>query len=185
MSKTNNAYRHEEILLAALRARKQDAFDFLYDHYSVALFGVIKRIVQHEELAADVMQDAFVKIWKNIDTYNTDKGSLFTWMLNICRNRAIDETRSRAFRNDSKNQNVEDSVYQVDRATQVFQKTEHIGLKNVVSGLKAEHRVLIDKLYFEGYTQEDVSQELGIPLGTVKTRVRKAMQNLRTILQEK
>lgn len=169
-------------MVEGLKARQSDAVTYLYDHYANALFGVIDRIIQSEEISNDVLQDAFVKIWKNIDSYSKEKGSLYTWMLNICRNTAIDETRSKQFKKQLQNRNLEDSVNKVDRSEQVQQKTDHIGLKEVVAKLKPEQKVLIDKVYFEGYTQEEVSKELDIPLGTVKTRIRAAMTLLRGVL---
>ncbi len=172
-------YTDEPTLVAALKNRQPDALTYLYDNYSDALFGVIDRIIQSEEISNDVLQDAFVKIWKNIDSYTREKGTLFTWMLNICRNTAIDETRSKQFKKQQQNRNIEDSVNSIDRSEQVQLKTDHIGLKEVVARLKPEQKILIDKIYFEGYTQDEVSKELEIPLGTVKTRIRAAIMQLR------
>lgn len=126
-----------------------------------------------------MLQEAFVKIWKNIELYDASKGSIFTWMLNICRNTAIDETRSKNFRKEAQNQNVEDYVSVIDSQNRVELKVDHIGLKEIVEKLKPEHRELIDKVYFKGYTHDEVSKELSIPLGTVKTRIRAAMQHMR------
>lgn len=175
-------YTNEETLVAALKAKQTDAITYLYDNYSNALFGVIDRIIQSEDVSNDVLQEAFVKIWKNIDSYSKEKGSLFTWMLNVCRNTAIDETRSKQFKKQLQNQNIEDSVNKVDKSEQVTMKVDHIGLKEVVAKLKPEQKVLVDKIYFEGYTQEEVSKELDIPLGTVKTRIRAAIMQLRGVL---
>jgi RNA polymerase sigma-70 factor, ECF subfamily len=180
--KAVNPYTDEATLVQALKARKQDALSYLYDNYSNALFGVIDRILQSEEVSNDVLQESFVKIWRNIDGYSREKGSLFTWMLNICRNTAIDETRSKQYKKDLQNQNIEDSVNKVDQSEQVYQKVDHIGLKEVVNRLKPEQKILVDKIYFEGYTQEEVSKELNIPLGTVKTRIRAAINQLRGAL---
>ncbi|MES2690802.1 MAG: sigma-70 family RNA polymerase sigma factor [Bacteroidota bacterium] len=179
------SYQNEQELVNALKSKSKDAFSYLYDNYSNALFGVIKRVIDGEEIANDVLQEAFVKIWKNIDSYNASKGTIFTWMLNICRNTAIDEARSKNFRKESQNQNIEDYVSVVDRQNKVEMKIDHIGLKDVVRSLKPEHKILIDKIYFEGYTHDEVSKELEIPLGTVKTRVRAAMLHLRDVMKVK
>lgn len=175
-------YTDEATLVAALKERQTDAITYLYDNYSNALFGVIDRIIQSEEISNDVLQEAFVKIWKNIDGYSREKGSLFTWMLNICRNTAIDETRSKQYKKQLQNQNIEDSVNSVNQSEQVQLRVDHIGLKEVVAKLKPEQKLLVDKIYFEGYTQDEVSKELNIPLGTVKTRIRAAMIQLREVL---
>lgn len=180
--KVVNKYTDENTLVAALKARQTDALTYLYDNYSNALFGVIDRIIQSEDVSNDVLQESFVKIWKNIDGYSREKGSLFTWMLNVCRNTAIDETRSKQFKKQLQNQNIEDSVNKVDSSEQVIMKVDHIGLKEVIARLKPEQKILVDKIYFEGYTQEEASKELDIPLGTVKTRIRAAITQLRGVL---
>jgi len=171
-------------LVAALQNKDRSAFNYLYDNYSGALYGVIKRVVEAEDIANDVLQEAFVKIWKNIGGYDSSKGSIFTWMMNICRNTAIDEVRSKNFKKEAQNQNIDDFVSIVDSQNKVEQKVDHIGLKKIVQDLKPEHRILIDKIYFEGYTQDEVSKELEIPLGTVKTRVRAAMTQLREVMSD-
>ena len=181
--KTTSPYKDESTLLAALKARDRNAFSYLYDNYSDALFGVINRVVQSEEIAGDVLQEAFVKIWKNIDSYTREKGALFTWMLNICRNSAIDETRSKSYKKETQNQTLEDYVNAIDSQEQVQSRVDHIGLRQVLEKLKPEHRLLIDKVYFEGYTHEEASKELNIPLGTVKTRIRAAILQLRMVIK--
>ncbi len=169
----------EEELVRLLQAQDQRAFSLLYDNYSAALYGVILKIVRTEEIAADVMQDSFVKIWKNIENYNRIKGTLFTWMLNVARNTAIDQIRSQAYQQNTKNQDLADSVGLVDREYNTQQETDHIGLRKVVEGLKPEYQQIVELLYFKGYTQAEVSEEFGIPLGTVKTRVKAAVNLLR------
>ncbi len=180
---TKKPYQTEHLLVQDLILKKKEAFDYLYDNYSAALFGVINRIVLSEDIANDVLQECFVKIWTNISAYDAGKGSLFTWMLNLCRNKAIDEIRSKAYKNETQNQNIEDYVLKIDESNFVESSIDHIGLKAVVQKLKPTHRELIDKVYFEGYTQEETAKELDIPLGTVKTRLRAAMQHLREVIK--
>lgn len=180
--KKTSPYNDEQRLILGIQEKEATAFNYLYDNYSGALFGVINRIVQSEEIAEDVLQEAFVKIWKNADQYNTQKGTLFTWMLNISRNLAIDTLRSKSYKKETQNQNLEENVYQVDSQEQVQTKVDHIGLKEQVNQLKPDQKILIDMIYFEGYTQDDVSKELNIPLGTVKTRLRAAIQQLRKVI---
>ncbi len=180
--KSFSTYSNEKTLVDALKAEDKQAFSYLYDNYSDALYGVINRIVLSDEIAGDVLQEVFVKIWKNIDNYSREKGSIFTWMMNISRNAAIDQIRSRQYQNEAQNQSIEDFVYDIDKSEQVNSQVDHIGLKEVLTMLKPEHKIVIDKVYFESYTQEEISQELDMPLGTVKTRIRYAMQHLRQIL---
>jgi RNA polymerase sigma-70 factor (ECF subfamily) len=180
--KSINKYNDEQTLVLALKAKDKQAFSYLYDNYSDALYGVINRIVLSNEIAGDVLQEVFVKIWKNIDNYSREKGSIFTWMMNISRNAAIDQIRSRQYQNEAQNQSIENFVYDIDKTEQTTSQVDHIGLKEVLTKLKPEHKILIDKVYFEGYTHEEISQELDMPLGTVKTRIRAAIQHLRQIL---
>ena len=171
----------EEELVARLQRSDRAAYEYLYDHYSAALYGVIHRIVGSEETAGDVLQEAFVKIWNGIGSYDARRGKLFTWMLNISRNMAIDKTRSKDYNNNRKNQSTENVVSQIGRMKTDGIRPEHIGLAELVDKLDPNEKFLIDLMYFKGYTQTEIPQEYNIPLGTVKTRLRSATLNLRKI----
>lgn len=183
MGRKNLIYPTEALLVAAMQQGRQDAYSQLYNQYSAALFGVVNKIVRNEEFTPDVLQDSFVKIWKNIANYSAQKSTLFTWMLNITRNTAIDFIRSKNYRVGLENQNIDDSVSIVEAQHSTSQNINTIGIKDKALGLDEKYSILIEKLYFEGYTQEEVSKELDIPLGTVKTRVRAAMIELRKVLK--
>ncbi len=133
------------------------------------------------DLANDVLQDVFVNIWRKIELYDSAKGRLFTWMLNIARNASIDLIRSSAYQNMKRTKDIEDS-YDLGSSNELVQ-VDHIGLKKVLDKLKEEHRVLVELSYFKGYTHEEISEIEDIPLGTVKTRIRNALKQLREILQ--
>ena len=171
-------------LVLMLQSKDERGFSILYDNYSSALYGVILKIVRTEEIAADILQDAFVKIWKNIEGYNRTKGTLFTWMLNVARNTAIDKIRSQDFQNSQRNQDLDSTVEIIDSQANSQFDIDAIGLKKVVENLRPEHRQMIDLLYFQGYTQAEVADEFGIPLGTVKTRVKAAIVQLRQYFVE-
>jgi RNA polymerase sigma-70 factor, ECF subfamily len=171
-------------LVLMLQSKDERGFSILYDNYSSALYGVILKIVRTEEIAADVLQDAFVKIWKNIEGYNRTKGTLFTWMLNVARNTAIDKIRSQDFQNSQRNQDLDSTVELIDSQANSQFDVDAIGLKKVVENLRPEHRQMIDLLYFQGYTQAEVAEEFDIPLGTVKTRVKAAIVQLRQYFVE-
>ena len=170
-----------------LRLAQQDtsALDYLYDHYSGALYSIILRIVRKEEVAEEVLQDVFLKIWDRMKSYDSSKGRLFTWMLNIARNQAIDKTRSKEMSQGRKTDDIDDLVNKVDRQESTALQIETIGLKELLIRLTEEQRLVIDHLYLKGYTQSELSEEFGIPLGTVKTRTRMAMMELRSILNVK
>lgn len=169
----------EAELLQGLQLHDEQAFSFLYDHYSKALFSIILPIIPQQELAEDVLQEVFVKIWQNIKSYDETKGRLYTWMLNIARNQAIDRTRSKDFNNRSKTTELSETVY---NERQVEAKMDDVGLKKTLSNLPEESRKLLELAYFQGYTQDEISKILNIPLGTVKTRIRSTIIQLRKIL---
>lgn len=172
----------EDELLSLLKQGDEQGFGYLYDHYSAALLGIILRIVQRQELAEDLLQEAFLKIYRGIGQYDAARGRLFTWMSHIARNTAIDATRSKDFQQSKKIRELEDNVNPTDGFPLVMPLVDHIGLNKVVSSLNEDQRNVIDLAYFKGYTQEEISRELDIPLGTVKTRIRNALIQLRTIL---
>lgn len=177
---TKQTYEERE-LVTALRSKEDQAFGYLYDHYSGALYSVVKQVVGDTEVSNDVLQETFVNIWRKIDLYDESKGRLFTWMLNIARNAAIDKTRSKGFQQSSKLQPMMDG----DGANHpsVRMGVDDYGLKKVLQKLKEEHRLLIELSYYQGFTHEQISKALDIPLGTVKTRIRTALTQLRTLLQ--
>jgi RNA polymerase sigma-70 factor, ECF subfamily len=175
-------YDHDDLVIL-IKNRDQKAFAYLYDNYSKALFGVLHTIINDVEESEDVLQKLFLKIWDNFESYDVSKGRLYTWMLNIARNLAIDYKRSK--HNKNKNQNVEQSVYTLNTIASGENNTDAIGLKEVVDTLKEDHLVLIQLAYYKGYTQEEISKELNIPIGTVKTRIRKALLILRGQLNQK
>ncbi len=173
----------EEALVKRLRERDKEALAYLYDHYSGALFGTIVRILRSEELAAEVLQDGFLKVWENIGKYDAGKGRLFTWMLNIFRNLAIDKTRSREMRSSEKTDPLDQFVYDLKKNEVDELQTDTIGLEDVVKQLNRDQQFVVQKIYFEGFTHSEVAKEYDIPLGTVKTRLRQALLLLRQKLK--
>lgn len=171
-------------LVQGLKARDQKVFSYLYDHYSPALYGVAVKVLNDENIAGDVLQEVFMKIWRNIDRYNEEKGRLFTWMLNITRNTAIDMLRSKAHKLDQKIQEISNDVHLYAGHLTVYQSTDHLGLSKVLEKLNKEQRIIIDLAYYKGCTQEEISRLLDIPLGTVKTRMRNAIIQLRNLLKQ-
>jgi len=168
-------------LVMLLKQRQETAFSYLYDNYSGALHAIILNIVSDYDLASDVLQEVFVKIWRQIETYDDSKGKLFTWMLNVARNASIDTVRSKSFNNSQQNRELTESVHETAGSTQV--QTDQIGLRKLVHTLKEDYKVLVELSYFQGYTQDEISKILEIPLGTVKTRLRSALTQLRQIIK--
>ena len=173
----------EEELIELLRNRDQQAFSYLYDNYAAALNGIIGRMIDETQLCEDILQEAFVKIWNNFIHYDSSKGRLFTWMINITRNLTIDTLRSKGYKKSRQISRDENSVSNYHDKNSLSDRFDTIGLRKQVSNLKPEQKCIIDLAYFSGYTQEEISKEIGIPLGTVKTRMRSAILELRKMLE--
>jgi RNA polymerase sigma-70 factor (ECF subfamily) len=139
--------------------------------------------VNDAELANDVLQEVFVNIWRRIEQYDAGKGRLFTWMMNIARNASIDTLRSRSYQNSRKNQSIQENVDTMQVTDVIQPGVDTIGLRKVLEKLKEEQRVLIELAYFKGYTHEEIAELEKIPLGTVKTRIRNALIQLRGLLK--
>ncbi len=173
----------ESELVSLLRNRDKQAFSYLYDNYAESLFGVVYRMVEDKELAEDILQDVFVKIWNNFSNYDNLKGKLFTWMLNITRNLTIDTLRSKGYKKQSKIRNTENSVDNFADNSSGADRFDSLGIRKHLAHLKNDQKQIIDLAYFSGLTQDEIAKQLSIPLGTVKTRMRTAIIELRKILQ--
>jgi RNA polymerase sigma factor (sigma-70 family) len=150
----------------------------VYDNYGAALYGVVLRIVQSPEAAEEVVQDVFVKIFKNIQSFDENKGKFYTWAINIAKNTAIDATRTSDFKNRQKTEQFDFVVYSQTQPSSNL-SVDTIGLREIVDKLDEKHRAVIDLAYFQGYTQSEIEEEMNIPIGTVKTRLRLAIKELR------
>ncbi|SEA16166.1 RNA polymerase sigma factor [Pedobacter hartonius] len=179
MAATKKISLTEVDLVRALRGHETIAIQALYDMYSGALLGVISRIVQQPEVAEDLLQETFIKIWNSADSYDSSKGRLFTWMINVARNMAIDKLRSKDFRNANKNQDIENNVDFIDSQKKITFNADTLGLRDMVTALKPEFNDVLNMVYFKGYTHVEAAEELNLPLGTVKTRIRMAIMELR------
>jgi RNA polymerase sigma factor (sigma-70 family) len=179
LSKKRKISLSEDELVLALRNREKIAIEALYDMYSASLYGIISRIIIDTATAEDVLQETFVKIWHSFTNYSAEKGRLFTWMVNVARNLAIDKLRSKDFKNQNKNQELENNVTFIDERSNTVYNPELLGIKELVQTLKPDQKSILELVYFKGYTHVEAADELGIPLGTIKTRLRMAIQQLR------
>ena len=173
----------EEELIQLLKSKSPIGMSILYDRFSPALFGVASKIVHSDQVAEDVLQEAFVKIWQNSENYDSEKGRVFTWLINITRNLALDKLKSRQYKNSIKNSNDENIVGVIDAHQNVRDNPDTIGVKDLLNHLKPDQKELLDMMYFQGYTQSEISEKLDMPLGSVKTKVRAAISHLRTFFE--
>ncbi|MCH5598528.1 RNA polymerase sigma factor [Niabella ginsengisoli] len=172
----------EQELVALLKQRDPNAFSYLYDNYAAALNGIVRNFISDDQLADSVLQDSFVKIWNQASTFDSIKGRLFTWMSSIVRNTAIDTLRSKDWKNSRQNVELTDNNSEIaaDNALNI----DAIGLRKFVGGLRDEYKMVVEMCYFDGFSQSDIAQTTGVPLGTVKTRLRKALLELRSRIKQ-
>ena len=170
-------------LLRRIQEGDERAFSELYDQYGGALYGVVLKVVNDERTAEDVLQEAFGKIWRNAARYDAGKGSPYTWMLNICRNTAIDKVRSANYRNHQQNRSLDAEVFDSKAFSEQFNPNV-IGLRRLVNRLPEKYRKMIDLAYFQGYTHKEIEAELNLPLGTIKSRIRIALRELRKLTND-
>jgi RNA polymerase sigma factor (sigma-70 family) len=174
----------EDELVAGLQQKDQQVFSYLYDNYAPALNAVIYKMVENRELSEDILQEAFVKIWNNFASYDKTKGRLFTWMLNLTRNLTIDTLRSKSYKKQTKISGDENIVSNIQDSNSGIEKFDSLGLAKQLSNLKPDQKTIIDLAYFNGFTQDEISKQLNIPLGTVKTKMRSAIIELRKYIQQ-
>ena len=172
-------YTNDEHIIDLLRRREESGLALLYDKYSGALFGAILRVVHATEIAEEVLQDTFTKVWRNFESYDATKGRMFTWLINIARNTAIDATRLKGF--NRQNQSLDNVVNTIDTQQSTSINPETMDMRALTEKLAPEYKSLIDLIYFQGYTQAEAAEALSIPLGTVKTRVRASMVRLKEL----
>lgn len=172
----------DEDIIALLQEGNQQAVAAMVTKYGEALLGVIMKIVASKEIGEEVLQDVFVKAWKNKNRYNSNRGRLFTWLINIARNAAIDHVRLKKNQRHRQTAQLDPTVYENDRRYSEEMQIRDIGLHQALGQLDEKYRQMIDLLYLQGYSQREVTKEFDIPLGTVKTRAIAAIRELRKIL---
>ena len=166
-------------LIDALKKHDNEAYEHLYNNYKGALFTVIQQIIPDKENAGDVLQEVFITAWRNIDKYDAAKGRLFTWLFNVTRNCAINTTRSKNYKTQLKNDSLDNYVTYVDEKENHILPINQIGLRKQVQQLKTDYKNVLELSYFNGFTHEEIAKILNIPTGTVKTRLRNALIELR------
>ena len=169
----------ETELIDALKKHDNGAFEYLYNNYKGALFTVIQQIIPDKESAGDVLQEAFIMAWKNIDKYDAVKGRLFTWLFNVTRNCAINTTRSKNYKTQLKNDSLANYVNDHTVNEAFVLQINKIGLRKQVHLLREDYKNVLELSYFNGFTHEEIAKILSIPSGTVKTRLRNALIELR------
>jgi RNA polymerase sigma-70 factor, ECF subfamily len=172
----------DDNIVSLLLRGEEEGLRILYRNYSSAIYGIINRIVPSQDEADEILNDTFLKIYNNITSYDKDKSKLFTWMARIARNGAIDKVRSAGF---TKSKNTI-SLDKEDNSSKFFEssKVEDFGMQKIIAKMDSDLKLVLDYVYFQGYSHQDCADELGLPLGTVKTKVRRAILFLREELKD-
>ncbi|QNM86218.1 sigma-70 family RNA polymerase sigma factor [Polaribacter pectinis] len=173
---------NQELLILQFQQKDVKAYEKLYNMYCDSISGVVNTIVKNDDVAQEITQDVFIKAWNKSDTYSSKKGRFFTWILNIARNAAIDYTRSKKYKQSKQNLNADFFVDILETSQSLDDSTDAIGLREFVTKLGEKCKSVIELLYFKGFTQKEASEELDIPIGTIKTRNRTCIGELRTML---
>lgn len=168
----------EKHIVELLKERNDKAISLLYDNYGDTLLGVAKKVVRSDDLAQDVLQESFVKIWKKADSYDASKAKLFTWLFRITRNTAIDKLRSINTKTDKEIQIDVSDVYTIGVEST---NPELMDVQDHLDKIEEKYQIVLDALFFQGMTQQEASDELDIPLGTIKSRLKIGLRELRKI----
>ena len=172
----------DESLVLAIQEQRIEALEEFYDRHHGTALAVALRVLRDRGMAEDVVQEAFLALWRQASGYNSERGAARTWFLSIVRHRAIDVTRGRAF--SSERMSLDDvrlPPRYPDPWLEVNQSIEGAHIRNAVQQLPPEQRETITMAYFGGYTHQEISERTGVPLGTIKGRIRLAMQKLRSL----
>ena len=168
----------EQQIVSLLAKGDKKAISLLYENYSDSLYGVILKVTINEEIAQDALQETFVKVWKNAKKYDSKKAKLFTWLYRIAKNTAIDKLRSFNNRFEKEVQIDKSNVYILPTANL---NQDVLDLKEHVARLDKKYQIVLNALFFGGMTQQEASDELDIPLGTIKSRLKIGLRELKKV----
>jgi RNA polymerase sigma-70 factor (ECF subfamily) len=177
-------------LMARIKARDSVALSELYDQYNRLLFGLILSILKKRSESEDILQEVFTTIWEKADQFDLERGTVYTWIVSLTRNKSIDRLRSKVYK-EQKKQSVsinDDDVFhplyseETDPLENTILKDRAKRVHDALANISAKQRKVLQVAYFNGMSQSEIAEEFDIPLGTVKTRIRDGMMKLREIL---
>ena len=163
--------------ITLLKQRDKRVIAWLYDDYSGPLLGIISRIVHDADTAEELLQDTFIRAWDRGSLYDETKGSLFTWLVRIARNLSINQVQSKAYKKKQVTGTLDPGLERGNEGLSI----QTLGLKGHVQQLEQKYMEVIDLVYFQGYTHQDAADHLNMPLGTLKSRIKKAIEKLRKV----
>lgn len=172
----------DSALIERMMAGDEQALAALYDRYSGMLFGMLMRILKDTQLAEEVLQDLFMQLWREAGRFDANRGSMTAWLLVMARNRAISRLRRGhrpAIADDPEGFLLDSAPDPANLEDEAARRQLAVRLRTAMAGLPGEQREALELAYFEGMTQTEIAQRTGAPLGTVKSRVRAALQSLK------
>jgi RNA polymerase sigma-70 factor (ECF subfamily) len=177
----------DEDLISLVEASDAEAFATLYDRHSRAAFSLANRMMGYRQAAEDLAQDAFLKVWRNASSYRAERGSVRTWILSIVHNRGIDQIRSLASRRRTQDR-VEASAPRSQPSeafAETWRNSQRDQVREALNTLPPEQLKILELAYFSGYTHVEISELLGLPLGTVKGRMRLGLKKVRNFFESR
>lgn len=170
-------------LLRAICGGDEQALAKLYDRYRSILFGLLVRILVSRAEAEDVLQEVFLQVWQRADSFDAERGKVFTWLVTLARSRAIDRLRALG----SRQRTVETATRNTpetfsDAELDAISEERGAVVRNALKELTKEQRQVLVLAYYDGFSQSEIAEKLDSPLGTVKTRMRTALIKLREML---
>jgi len=177
----------DEDLISLVEAADAEAFATLYDRHSRAAFSLAHRMMGERQASEDLAQDAFLKVWRGASSYRAERGSVRTWILSIVHNRGIDQLRSQASRRRAQ-EKIEASAPRSQPSeafTETLRNSQRDQVRQALNTLPPEQLKILELAYFSGYTHVEISDLLGLPLGTVKGRMRLGLKKVRDYFESR
>ncbi|MEO8399443.1 MAG: sigma-70 family RNA polymerase sigma factor [Ignavibacteriaceae bacterium] len=178
----------EAKLIEKVANNDESALSNLYDIYSRIVYSFIIKIVKDKQEAEDLLQSVFIQIWEKASSFDKTKGTVYSWVVTMSKNRAIDKIRSKAYKKSRQNVNDIEKVTLIDYknpssldASIAAERSEF--LRKAMEQIPEDQKLVLNLAYFEGFTQSEISEQYNIPLGTVKTRMRQALIKLEKLLK--
>ena len=174
----------DEDLISLVQTRDSEAFAALYDRHARAAYSLAYRMMGERQTAEDLLQDAFLKLWRAAGSYRVERGSVRTWLLSIVHNRGIDQLRSSASRRRTQ-ERIEASAPRSQPSeafAQSWRNSQRDQVREALKTLPKEQLKILELAYFSGYTHVEIAELLGLPLGTVKGRMRLGLNKMRGLL---
>ena len=177
----------DEDLISLVETADAEAFATLYDRHSRAAFSLAYRMMGERQASEDLAQDAFLKVWRSANSYRAERGSVRTWLLSIVHNRGIDQIRSQASRRRTQ-EKIEASAPRSQPSeafTETWRNSQRDQVREALNTLPPEQLKILELAYFSGYTHVEISDLLGLPLGTVKGRMRLGLKKIKDYFESR